>query len=111
MRSSRSLAQVTVSLTVSGATGKPRLRFGRTPHLADLSRAAPLAFSPDGRTVAAVVGTAVVLWDAGTGRELRRFEGHERRVRAVAFSPDGKLLGTGSEDSTIVLWDLIAVEK
>ena len=38
--------------------------------------------------------------------ELRTFfPGHTDGVRAVAFSPDGKILATGSYDSTIILWD------
>src|SRR5439155_417906 len=31
---------------------------------------------------------------------------HRGRARALAFSPNGKLLASGSEDTTALLWDL-----
>ena len=36
------------------------------------------------------------LWDPATGEHRRTLTGHATRVRAMAFSPDGRLLATGS---------------
>ena len=38
-------------------------------------------------------------------REVRQFAGHTNTVLAVAFSPDGKQVLTGSRDNTARLWD------
>jgi len=37
---------------------------------------------------------------------IRTFEGHTSGVTSVAFSPDGKLLASGSYDGTIKLWEV-----
>jgi WD40 repeat protein len=48
-------------------------------------------------------GNAIFVFDlrANTTRVLR---GHDKLVRALALSPDGKLLVSGSDDATLRLW-------
>jgi len=65
-----------------------------------------VAFSPDGqRIVTASMDKTARVWDAETGQELRKFEGHTKTVTCVAFSPDGKRIATASVDKTARVWD------
>lgn len=67
-----------------------------------------LAYSPDGSLLAAVSAHPEVqpcVWNARTGDLLFRLHGHTREVRALAFSPDGATIATGSDDLTIRIWD------
>jgi WD40 repeat protein len=65
-----------------------------------------VAFSPDGARVATADGRRVVLWDAGTGRQLHRLtEADEPEVRCLAFSADSRTLATG-ERGRVRLWDV-----
>jgi RNA polymerase sigma factor (sigma-70 family) len=65
-----------------------------------------LAFSPDGRTLAAGSWRNVRLWEIATGKERKRLAGHEGDVTALAFSPDGRTLVSGGSDTTALVWDL-----
>jgi WD40 repeat protein len=65
-----------------------------------------LAFSPDGRLVAA--GDArgnVRCWDLATGTEVACWAGHDGAVYSVDFAPDGGVLASGGIDTTVLLWD------
>ncbi len=52
-----------------------------------------VANSPDGFvTLPGSTDTKMILRDLKTGKEIRRFEGHNSHVTSVAFSPDAELL-------------------
>ena len=69
-----------------------------------------LAYSPNGKTLAACFGDKTVrLWDVVSGKELHRWDGFPGTVgNTAAFSPDGKMLAVpwkDKKDQTIRLWD------
>jgi G protein beta subunit-like protein len=69
-----------------------------------------LEITPDKAYIAAAGNPHVKLFDANAnnGTPLTSYDGHTTNVTAVGFHKDGKWLFTGSEDSTIKIWDLRA---
>ena len=78
-----------------------------------------LAFSPNGKLLASGCSDGSVrLWNAtaeqrGLGGKVGQYlstlmlKKHKNEVSALAFSPDGKMLLSGSDDGTIRAWDSI----
>ena len=65
-----------------------------------------LAFSPDGKTLAAGGADNVIrIWDVETGKPLHSIEQHADWVLALAFSPDGERLASGSRDKSARIFE------
>ncbi|KAF9470156.1 hypothetical protein BDN70DRAFT_943506, partial [Pholiota conissans] len=59
----------------------------------------------DKQIVSGLKNGTVQVWDAATGEELRKLEGHTGSVLSVAFSSDNKHIVSGSYDKTVRVWD------
>ncbi len=83
------------------ATDKER---GRLRAKVDFS--GPLAFAPDGRTLATIhADSGIRLWSVVTGAEVHHLR-NRVPVTTMTFAPDGKSLVTGHADTTILVWDV-----
>lgn len=71
-------------------------------------RGGPIAFSPDGTlvTLTAERDRSLELWSTATGTLVARLDGHTGPIWCAAFSPDGRILASGSEGAQIKFWDV-----
>lgn len=103
--------------TVSEGGGPSLLVKFETQAVGATTGAPPLsavAFSPEGRFVAAAGADAVVrVWDVQTKGEVRGLRGHSDWVTAVAFSPDGRHLASvaAERDNALRVFELPALES
>jgi RNA polymerase sigma factor (sigma-70 family) len=89
------------------ATGKVRARFKQDLNVLSLT------FSPDGERLIGALNTypnaedtqPLCVWDLVAGQEAGELPGHSWMTRALAFSPDGKILASGGTQGAILLWD------
>jgi WD40 repeat protein len=70
------------------------------------SKAVALAFAPDGALALAGRDNVIRLWRPNGAKEVGRFEGHQTRINALVFTPDGKSLLSASDDGTVLIWDV-----
>ncbi len=85
-----------IPLLTQGGTG-PQAQIDDSPH--------SIAFTPDGRTLAAGSAPGIRGWDLSTGKELPPFDGPPGGVAKCLFSPNGKLVIAGGSDGSVWAWD------
>lgn len=83
------------------ATGK---ELQRQSPMKSTSYVTSIAFSLDGKLLAASSDSEVRLWDPTTGCSLQIFERYSK-ARSIAFSPDGKILASAWQDGVVILLD------
>lgn len=66
-----------------------------------------LAFSRDGKRVAACAETLVTFWDVGKSSITRdrKIQAHKAAVKALAFSPDSKRVALVCDDGSVHVWE------
>jgi WD40 repeat protein/predicted Ser/Thr protein kinase len=103
-----------VAIAQSGEQGHLRLGVFDTSTGKETTRCADnlepeivaMAFSHDGKLLAAGGDSRDVrIWDAATGRQLARCEGHTSKVLSLTFRQDGSRLLSASHDGTVRQWD------
>jgi|GEM_PF-3592084 len=118
-----SLLLLAIGLTPGSAADRPLLLSlpgNKLPDAAKFSigrpiqyMSQPLAFSADGKTLAAVTNThytsgidaPVALWNVETGEFITLLRYHKTGVMAAAFSPDGGVIATSGIDNRLRFWD------
>jgi len=63
-------------------------------------------FSPDGKLLATSIDNEIWLWSVANIKQLITCNGHNGWVQSLAFSPEGEILASGSNDQTIRLWNV-----
>lgn len=71
-----------------------------------------VAYSPDGRQIAAVTWERVVrIWDPATGQELASFDCQPSLIYCLTYTPDGSRLIVGGEYGQLFAWDIEARQE
>jgi WD40 repeat protein len=88
-------------------SGKLLLTLGK-----ELQSAEAVAFSPDGRLLAAAVtaggrrGHAVQIWDLANGQLVQDLREHTQLITDLAFSPDGNRIASVGNDNALRIWNV-----
>lgn len=50
---------------------------------------------------------SIRLWNALSGSVLATFNGHKKSISALAFDERGTRLASGSQDTDLIIWDVV----
>jgi WD40 repeat protein len=79
----------------------------RTLGEASYSEAPAVAFSPNGKEIAATSAEGVIhVWETKDWKLKKILRGHKGEVTSLSFSPDGTRLATAGEDGSIKIWQI-----
>ncbi len=106
------------SVLIIALLSVPGAGVAQEPTILEYGRAVyALAYSPVDSSIIAAAGIAdnredciIKVWNLGANKTIT-FQGHTDTVNAVAFSPSGRLLASGSDDGTFRLWEVIQRQK
>jgi WD40 repeat protein len=76
--------------------------------------AGPVAFSPDGKLLAAGsrhAGGPILILSVDTGKRVAEITGFDSEPHALAFSDDGRLLASSLTNTTVLVWDWRQFQK
>jgi WD40 repeat protein len=97
-------------LVVTGEKGKARIfdaKGEKELGTIELNYAWPAAvFSPNSKLLAVGSVASIRVYDTSEFNEAAELKGHASGVVSLAFSPDGKLLASGSADRSVRIWDM-----
>lgn len=65
-----------------------------------------IAYSPDGTKLLVAAGNDAKVFSPSTGAQLAELKGHTAPIKSATFLPDGNRAMTGSEDTSIHIWDV-----
>jgi RNA polymerase sigma factor (sigma-70 family) len=88
------------------ASGKQRVCLGDPTVIAE-----EIAFTSNGRALAWLEQGSVRVTATATGKELRRFVGHQGEVKGMAVTDDGSLLASRGGADTAIVWTLAGLEQ
>ena len=69
-------------------------------------RAGIIVASPDGKLSIAALDKDITISDAQTQKAIARLRGHTDVITALAVSPNGRFLASGSQDKSVALWEI-----